>query len=80
MTMTILREDAGISADGQPWVDSIPSKVSGRSEGREWSAAGYSRKERSTSMIEAGRCWRISCRGKILTGSAHRKFCATEML
>ncbi len=41
--MTILREDAGISADGQPWVNSIPSKVSGRSEGRERIAAGYSK-------------------------------------
>ncbi|KAK0506551.1 FAD dependent oxidoreductase [Armillaria luteobubalina] len=32
----------GISADGLPWVGSLPSKVSGRPEGREWIAAGYS--------------------------------------
>ncbi len=32
----------GISADGLPWVGSLPSKVSGRSEGSEWIAAGYS--------------------------------------
>ncbi|KAK0440839.1 FAD dependent oxidoreductase [Armillaria borealis] len=32
----------GISVDGLPWVGSVPSKVSGRPEGREWIAAGYS--------------------------------------
>ncbi|KAK0440433.1 FAD dependent oxidoreductase [Desarmillaria tabescens] len=32
----------GISADGLPWVGEIPSKVSGRSGGKEWIAAGYS--------------------------------------
>ncbi|KAK0189235.1 FAD dependent oxidoreductase [Armillaria mellea] len=32
----------GISADGLPWVGSLPPKVSGRSEGSEWIAAGYS--------------------------------------
>ncbi|KAK0232757.1 FAD dependent oxidoreductase [Armillaria fumosa] len=32
----------GISADGLPWVGSLPSKVSGRLEGSEWIAAGYS--------------------------------------
>ncbi|SJL03054.1 uncharacterized protein ARMOST_06399 [Armillaria ostoyae] len=31
----------GTSADGLPWVGSVPSKVSDRSEGREWIAAGY---------------------------------------
>ncbi|KAK0207927.1 hypothetical protein DFS33DRAFT_1458941 [Desarmillaria ectypa] len=32
----------GVSVDGLPWIGSVPSKVSGRSEGREWIAAGYS--------------------------------------
>ncbi|KAK0245454.1 hypothetical protein EDD85DRAFT_783356 [Armillaria nabsnona] len=45
-TTTIFRADACISADGLPWVDSIPSKVSDRSEGTEWIAAGYPDEEK----------------------------------
>lgn len=44
----------GMSVDGQPWVGRVPAKMSGRTGGGEWVAAGYS----GEGMVHAWLCGR----------------------